>query len=172
MATTPDPALTRPPLDRGGPTLFEDQMDYLPDPDRQPQFYSSVPAKRLLAWFVDTAIILVLSSIVVLMTVFIGALIWPILYLTIGFVYRWVTISGNSATWGMSLAGVEIRDNRGERLDASGAFLHTLGYTVSIAFPVLQVISVALMLMTPRGQGLTDHVMGTVALNRRAQSYR
>ena len=147
-------------------------MMNLPDPDRQPQFYDGVAIKRLIAWIADTILILLISCVVVLFTAFVGLLIWPILYLTIGFVYRWVTISGNSATWGMSLAGVEIRDNRGERLDASGAFLHTLGYTVSMAFPVLQVISVALMLMTPRGQGLTDHVMGTVALNRRAQSYR
>ena len=37
-------------------------------------------------------------------------------------------------------------------------------------FFVLQVISIVLMLTTPRAQGLTDHVLGTVALNRRANT--
>jgi hypothetical protein len=32
----------------------------------------------------------------------------------------------------------------------------------------LQVASVVLMLTSRRGQGLSDHVLGTVALNRRA----
>ena len=50
------------------------------------------------------------------------------------------------------------------------AFLHTLGYTVSIGMPLLQVISIVLMLTTERAQGLSDHVLGTVALNRRAMT--
>ncbi|MEO1734456.1 MAG: RDD family protein, partial [Pseudomonadota bacterium] len=38
----------------------------------------------------------------------------------------------------------------------------------SFAFPIVQVISVVLMLTNARAQGLTDHVLGTVALARRA----
>ena len=37
-----------------------------------------------------------------------------------------------------------------------------------IEAPLLQVISIVLMLTRPRGEGLSDLVLGTVALNRRA----
>ncbi|MGJ8558402.1 MAG: RDD family protein, partial [Sulfitobacter geojensis] len=42
-----------------------------------------------------------------------------------------------------------------------------LGYSVSFAIPVLQLISIVLMLTSARRQGLTDMVLGTVALNKR-----
>ncbi|MEC8575989.1 MAG: RDD family protein, partial [Pseudomonadota bacterium] len=38
---------------------------------------------------------------------------------------------------------------------------------ISVAIPVLQVISVLMMLTSSRGQGLTDALLGTVMLNRR-----
>ena len=147
-------------------------MTHLPDPDRQPQFYDSVPAKRLFAWVVDSILIFAACAVVVVLTAFVGLLIWPLLYLVIGFLYRTATLASGSATWGMALAGIEFRNAAGDRLDGGQALWHTAGYTFSMAFPVLQVISVALMLTSPRAQGLTDHAMGTVALNRRAAAFR
>lgn len=141
---------------------------HLPDPDRQPQFYTSVPAKRLFAWLVDSVLIFLLCAIAVAMTAFVGLLIWPLLYLTIGFLYRVAALSSGSATPGMALAGIELRGPDGARLDGGQALWHTAGFTISMAFPVLQVISVVMMLTSARGQGLTDVAMGTVALNRRA----
>ena len=143
-------------------------MDHLPDPYRQPQFYDGVAGKRLIAWLIDSLLILLICAGAVLLTAFVGLLIWPLLYLTLGFAYRVVTLANGSATWGMRFAGVEIRDNRGARLDLAQAFAHTLGYTVSFAVPILQVISVVMMLTGARGQGLTDTMLGTVALNRRS----
>lgn len=143
-------------------------MTALPDPDRHPHFYASVSSKRLVAWVVDSVIILGLSMIVVFATAFLGLFIWPLLYLTIGFVYRVVTLANGSATWGMQFAGVEMRTAHGERFDLGIALAHTAGYSLSIAFPLLQVISVIMMLTGSRGQGLTDAFLGTVALNRRA----
>jgi hypothetical protein len=46
--------------------------------------------------------------------------------------------------------------------------LHTLGFTISLTIPILQVLSIVLMLTGERAQGLTDRVMGSVAINRRA----
>lgn len=143
-------------------------MTQLPDPDRQPHFYENVPAKRLFAWVVDSALIFAACSLIVVLTAFVGLLIWPFLYLAIGFLYRTATLASGSATWGMALAGIEFRSASGARLDGGQALWHTAGYTFSMALPVLQVISIALMLTSRRGQGLTDHAMGTVALNRRA----
>ena len=142
-------------------------MSFLPDPDHQPDFYRSVTTKRFFAWVFDTVVIILLSLIAVVFTAFIGAFFFAALYLLVGFVYRTVTIASGSATWGMRFVGIELRDARGARLDGSLALAHTLGYTVSMAFPVLQVISILMMILGSRGQGLTDAVLGTVALNRR-----
>ena len=140
----------------------------LPDPDLKPEFYADVPTKRLIAWIVDTLIITLFCWIIVLFTAFIAAFIWPLLFLVIGFAYRTVTLANGSATWGMRLMAIEFRDRDGKRFDLNQAALHTLGYTVSISLPILQVVSIVLMLTTVRGQGLTDHVMGTAAVNRMA----
>ncbi|EBA16425.1 RDD family protein [Roseobacter sp. SK209-2-6] len=142
-------------------------MSALPDPDYQAEFYSGVAPKRLIAWLVDSLIIFTLCLVTVLLTAFVGIFIWPLLYLVIGFVYRTVTIANGSATWGMRFTGLELRDLSGRRLDAGQAALHTAGYSISLAIPVLQVISVIMMLTTARGQGLSDALLGTVMLNRR-----
>lgn len=141
---------------------------HLPDPVTQPEFYSDVPAKRLLAWVVDTVLIVLICLLIVPFTAFTGLFFFPFLLLIVGFAYRVVTIARGSATWGMRLVSLEFRKLDGQRFDLSMALLHTLGLTVSFGFPILQVISIVLMLTTERGQGLSDHVLGTVALNRRA----
>ena len=143
-------------------------MRHLPDPDRQPHFYNGVPGKRLVAWIVDSVLIFALCAVIVVLSGFVGLLIWPLLYLTIGFVYRYVTLANGSATWGMRFAGVEMRAQDGSRFDNSLAVMHTAGYSLSMAVPILQVVSIAMMLTTARGQGLTDSLLGTVAMNRRA----
>ncbi|GHG79962.1 RDD family protein [Pseudodonghicola xiamenensis] len=141
---------------------------HLPDPDRQPQFYQGVASRRLIAWLVDSLITLALTLGVVLVTAFVGLLIWPFLFVTLGFAYRLVTLANGSATWGMRFAGIELRDGGGQRLDLGQAFLHTLGFSVCIALPIFQLISVVMMLTSARGQGLPDLFVNTVMLNRRA----
>ncbi|MCE8009451.1 RDD family protein [Aestuariivita sp.] len=143
-------------------------MTHLPDPETQAQFYDGVPVKRLLAWIVDTVLIVAISVAVLPFTAFTGLFFFPALVLVIGFAYRTVTLANGSATWGMQLFALEFRTMHGERFDLGTAFAHTLGYSLSIAAFPAQVLSIILMLTTARGQGLTDHVLGTVALNRRA----
>ena len=142
-------------------------MTALPDPDYYPQFYQSVTGKRLLAWVVDSVLILLLSLAFVLVTAFVGLLIWPLLYLVIGFAYRVVTLANGSATLGMRFVGIELRILSGQRLDMGLSVIHTAGYSVSMAIPVLQVVSIVMMLTSARGQGLTDALLGTACLNRR-----
>ncbi|MEM9343133.1 MAG: RDD family protein [Pseudomonadota bacterium] len=143
-----------------------DMYPGLPDPETHPEYYSGVAMKRGLAWCVDSVVVALLTAVGVLFTAFIGLFFLPLLFLLIGFLYRWVTISNGSATPGMRLFNIALRDRFGEPFDASAAFMHTAGYTLSMAIFPLQLISVALMLITERGQGLTDHILGTVAVNR------
>lgn len=143
-------------------------MTALPDPDYQPQFYASVPSKRLVAWVVDTVLTFAMCAIAVTLTAFVGLLIWPLMYLVLGFAYRTVTIANGGGTWGMRFAGIELRTADGSRPDLGMAALHTAGYTFSMAIPIVQVVSVVLMLTSAKGQGLTDAFLGTAMLNRRS----
>lgn len=140
----------------------------LADPVTQPQFYRDVPVKRLLAWGVDMIIIILISLVILPFTAFVAVFFFIGLMAVVGFLYRTITLANGSATWGMRMMAIEIRDATGARLDLGQAFLHTLGYTISWAVAPLQLISIVLMATTLRRQGLTDMVMGTTALNRRA----
>ena len=140
----------------------------LPDPDRRPEFYAGVPLRRALAWCADVTLVFLLSLLAVPFTLFTGLFWFPVLMLVIGFAYRWATITRASATWGMRLFNIELRDASGGRMDAGTAFLHTSGYAVSVVTFPLQLASMAMMAATARGQGLTDVVLGSTAINRPA----
>ncbi|SMY09678.1 RDD family protein [Flavimaricola marinus] len=140
----------------------------LPSPDEGAAFYAGVPLKRALAWVFDVVLIGLISAIAVPFTAFTAIFYFPFLMLVLGFLYRWFTLAGGSATWGMRLMAIEIRQADGDRLSNQSAFLHTLGYSISVAVAPLQLISVIMMLVTARGQGLTDTVMQTAAINRPA----
>lgn len=142
----------------------------LADPITQPQFYRDVATKRVLAWGIDTVLIALISLIIVPFTAFVALFFILGLMAVVGFIYRVTTLATGSGTWGMRLMAIEIRDSTGARLDFGQAFLHTLGYTISWAVTPLQLISIVLMATSNRGQGLSDHLMGTAAMNRKARA--
>lgn len=146
---------------------YTPRLSGLPDPDYQSEFYADVPFKRLMAWGIDVVLITILVGLVTVMGALLPLFILPFVYFCIGFLYRWSTIWGRSATLGMRLMAIELRTSDGGRLDGTQAFLHTLGYAISVMTVPLQLISIIMMGVTPRGQGLTDTVMGTTAVNRR-----
>lgn len=158
----------RPPTSVGRIPSFNRERPMTPDPQMQPQFYDGVPAKRLLAWGVDMVVTTVLVLLAIPFTAFIGLFFIPVLYIVLGFAYRVVTLARGSATWGMRLMAIELRTREDAPFDFAHAFIHTLGYTMSLAAAPFQLLSVILMLGTQRRQGLTDLVLGTVALNKRA----
>ena len=143
-------------------------MNHLPDPDTQPEFYQSVATKRFVAWLFDIAFISLLCIVPVFLTVGVAAFFLPLIYAVISFVYRVITISNGSATLGMRFMGIELRDAFGERMDMGKAVAHTAGYFLSMAFFVVQIVSVIMMLTSARCQGLTDAFLGTVMINQRA----
>ena len=142
----------------------------LPDPKYQAEFYADVPVKRALAWGVDAILIALITAVVLPFTLFLGMFFLPVLYMIISFLYRTVGLARHSATPGMRLMAIELRDRNGARFDLGTAFLHTLGYTLTIGMLLPQLLSIGLMLTTARGQGLTDMVLGTVAINKPARS--
>jgi uncharacterized RDD family membrane protein YckC len=125
--------------------------------------------KRALAWLLDVLIVFTLVFVFSVLTFAVGFFFFGFLMLVFGFVYRTVTLASRSATIGMRLVSIEIRNRAGERLDLPTAALHTLGYQLSMAFMLVQIASIVFMLTGPRGQGLTDMVLGTAAVNRAAR---
>ena len=139
-----------------------------PDPVSQPWVYADVLPKRAMAWVIDTVLIAMLIGLLVPLTGFLALFFLGGLYLVVSFLYRWIGLARHSATLGMRLIGLEFRDGQGRMLDGATAFAHVLGYTLSVAFVLPQLISIALMAFSRRGQGLSDHVLGTVLINRDA----
>lgn len=138
----------------------------LPDPATKPQFYEGVVIKRAFAWIIDVVLVGILCVLIVPFTAFTALFFFPFLMLVVGFVYRWLTIANRSATWGMRMMAIELRDRDGMRLQSGAALAHTAGYTFSVAMAPLQLISILMMLLSDRKQGLTDHLLGTAAINK------
>lgn len=144
-------------------------FDAQPDPDRHAEFYDGVLMKRFVAWIFDLVLIAAITALIVPFTAFTALFFLPVLFLATGFLYRWITLSGRSATLGMRLLSIEFIDRHGRRFDAATALAWTLGYTLSMAFVLPQILSVVLMVLSARAQGLTDLVLGSVAINSPAR---
>lgn len=142
---------------------------HLPDPELQPEFYADVAMKRLLAFVIDTILIALICVVILPFTAFTGLFFFPVLMAVVGFAYRVITLATGSATLGMRLLAIEFRTAQGARFDLGMAFLHTVGLHVSFAVAPLQLGSIILMATSERGQGLTDMILGSVAINRRAR---
>ncbi|MFA5582268.1 MAG: RDD family protein [Paracoccaceae bacterium] len=141
----------------------------LPDPDRQPEFYANVPTKRLLAFVADTLIVGAICLLLIPFTAFIALFFLPLLWLVVNLAYRIVTLANSSATPGMRLVGIEFRTTTGARFDLGRAAAHSVLFAIWFAMFFPQVISIILMLTSARGQGLSDHILGTAAINRAAE---
>lgn len=142
----------------------------LPDPDRDPQFYDGVPFRRLVAWFIDVAIVLAigvpLATAFGVLTLFVGFAIFPLIVCGVGFAYRTLTLAGGSATWGMRFTGIEFRRHDGSRFDGITALMHTALYMLSMSVFVLQLVSCATIVGSRYRQSLGDMLLGTTAINR------
>lgn len=146
--------------------MHSDPLSHLPDPRYQQEFYDGVTAKRAMAWVIDVALIAIITLVISTFTI-VGLFILPLMYATLSFLYRWLTIAAGSATPGMRIMAIELRDSYGQRLNGGQALFHTVGYFVTMTTVLLQLGSIGAMFATERGQGLSDLVLGTVALNRR-----
>ena len=142
-------------------------MTRLPNPHDNPRLYEGVPLKRLLAWIIDTVLVVILCVLIVPLTAFIGAFFFPFLVMVVNFGYRVILLANGSATLGMRFLAIEMRDGQDKRFDFRHAFMHTVGFSFSFGFFLVQVVSMIFMASSERGQGITDLVLNTTALNRR-----
>ena len=141
-------------------------MSAYPNPTTDPDMdnFTGVNSKRLVAFFIDTIAIILLITVTVVLTFFIGLIFLTMIALGISFTYRAYYLTKHSATPGMRLLGMQIRYENGQTLDSKTAMLHTGGFLLSCALPILQLVSIVLMLLDEKNRGLTDHILGTCAV--------
>lgn len=147
----------------------------IPDPLTDPQFYDGVPMRRLFAFVIDSVIItgiwflvIFLGFLFAFMTAGLGAPLAMLLFSLSGFVYRWLLVAQRSATLGMMVTGIEIRDVFGRRLTHGTGFFHTFAYYVTTLFLPLAIIGWILMASSPHRRTLHDTITGSVVINRPA----
>ncbi len=147
----------------------------VPDPRRDPQFYEGVPVRRLVAFGIDLIIILfLLLAVFVVGAVFtLGSLglagpLFMLVFSATGFLYRWVMLWQRSATLGMILTGIEVRDGQGDRMTQLTAFIHTAGFYATFFFLPLLFIGWFLMFTSPYRRAMHDLILSSVVINRPA----
>ena len=142
-----------------------------PSPFDDPEFYENVLVKRAIAFCIDTALIFILCFILLPFTGFLALFVWVPFFAVISFIYRVLTLSYGSATLGMLFLGIEIRDAQDRPLAPLTAALHTVGFYLSSLLTPVQLISFVTMLATSKGQSITDLVLDTVVINKRATAF-
>ena len=145
---------------------MDQDLSGLPDPVLDAQFYSGVPFKRLIAWIIDSVIVGAIWLVLVIGTLGTFAFFMLFGLLLVNFVYRAFMVDRYSATLGMMAVGVELRNGRGDKLDRTQAIWHVTLFLGLMVFFFINIISMVVMLVNERGQGLHDMVLGTTAINR------
>ena len=138
----------------------------LPDPVTQPEFFEGVPLKRFLAWVLDVIAITIIAVVIATLPFFLGWFIIGVIYFVVLMVYFIGSISRHSATPGMRLMNIELRDRDGGPLQSSDAAFHTITFWLMTSFLLPLLVSVALILFSPRGQGLHDMLLGVIVINK------
>ena len=149
-------------------TYYDAAYTGLPDPEMDSQFYEKVPTRRLVAWVFDGIITFGMTILISILTVGLGFFVFPFIWLAVGLIYRAITISSKSSTWGMRMVGIEFRDKDGQKLSTNLALVHTLIFTIGTGFFLVQILSIILILTSRYGQSVQDMILGTTAINRPA----
>lgn len=138
----------------------------LPDPTLDPAYYGDLVPKRFLAWMVDVALTLAALLAVLVLTLFVAALVFPLVWMALAIAYRYVFLTRFDATPGMMLAGIRLRRLDGTRPLPAQILAHAAIYSLAMTTVVGQIASVALLMTTPYRQSLGDLILGTTMVHR------
>lgn len=145
---------------------------YLPDPATAPELFDGVLTRRVIAYFIDLAIMGALVLALTMVGAILGVLTFGLAFASLVFVipaaivlYYAATLgSSRRATVGMQMMDIVLTPTRGQPLDGWMAILHALVFwlTFWICWPV----SLLFALFTPRRQMIHDLVVGTLMVRR------
>ena len=140
------------------------------DASAGPESLEGVRSRRVFAFLIDAATILLLMLLAFLViavlgvfTLGLGWFLFPLVWPVVALLYEVLTKGGPaSATPGMRFMGIELRTLAGERLDYPLALLHSLAFWFSVTLLTPLILLVGLF--TRRKQLLHDLLLGTVAV--------
>lgn len=144
----------------------------LPDPASAPELYEGLLTRRVIAYFIDLAIISVVA-IAAAVVAFVGGILtlglaWlvapAIILASIAGYYALTLGSPRRATLGMGMMDLVLTPTRGTPLDGWRAFAHPFVFWLTCWF--LPPFSYLVALFTPRRQMLHDLLLGTLMLRR------
>lgn len=138
----------------------------LPDPAIQPEFYADLPMKRAGAWAIDLVVTVALTLVGLVLTLFISAFFLPLLFAAISVAYRTVMLARYGATLGMMVMALKWRHLNGRSPDTTSALIYSGAHAVMWTVFPLQIVSIALILLSPYRQGLHDHLLSTTMVNK------
>ncbi len=144
----------------------------LPDPRTAPELFDTLLTRRVIAYFIDLAIILALMIGVILAGFILGLVTMGAAFVAIPIAlpialvtYYAVTLgSPKRATVGMQMMDIVLTPTRGAPLDGWRAFFHPLLFWVTCW--ILPPFSYLVALFTPRRQMIHDYVLGTLMVRR------
>ena len=140
------------------------------DPARQPDLFDGVRSRRILAFLIDVAFILVwmaVASAVIavlgLLTLSLGWLLFALVWPFVPILYIAFTLGGSrSATPGMRMAGLQMRTWYGAPMYPLLAIVHGVLFWFFIVALTPFVLVVGLL--NPRKRLLHDYISGTVLI--------
>jgi len=158
------------PVATGEATWQEPEEPTVVEPLSDPLLFDGIRSRRVLGYFVDLILIAILSVAAWFALVFAGVLtlgvllpLLPIAMALIPLAYHTLQVCGpRSATVGMRLFDVEVRNWTGSRPDLLQAFLMTALFLTTIALTGSLILLVSLF--NTRGRTLHDYLSGTVVV--------
>jgi uncharacterized RDD family membrane protein YckC len=144
----------------------------LPDPATAPELFEGILQRRVVAFVIDFALLMLLCGLLFAVGVIFGILTLGVGLFALPFVFPlaivgyYATTLGSPAraTLGMRAMDIVLTPTRGAPLDGWKILIHPLVFWVScwIAWPV----SLAIALFTPRREMVHDLVTGTLMVRR------
>jgi uncharacterized RDD family membrane protein YckC len=158
------------PVATGEATWQDSEAPTVIEPLSDPMLFDGIRSRRVLGYLVDLVLIALLSVAVWFALVFAGVLtlglllpLLPIGMALVPLAYHALQVGGpRSATIGMRLFDVEVRNGTGTRPDLLQAFLMTALFLTTIAMTGSLILLVSLF--NSRGRTLHDYLSGTVVV--------
>lgn len=144
----------------------------LPNPASSPELFESILTRRVIAFFIDCAVMValiaaasVVAGILGLLTLGLAWLTFPLIVPVVFVAYYAVTLGSPArATLGMRAMDIVLTPMRDQPLDGWLAMLHVLVFWVSCS--VLTPFILAVGLITNRRQLLHDMLLGVLMVRR------
>jgi uncharacterized RDD family membrane protein YckC len=168
----------------GGPRQISLGVDIKPhayDPVLQPEYFDGVPARRMIAFMIDLAIIMApvvfVSIFIFLFGIVTFGLGWALFHLVPPAAAIWALVYGGltmggpaSATIGMQMVEIEVRTWYGAPCYFLLGAVHALAFwvTISALTPLVLVVG----LLNERRRLLHDFLLGTVVINNADRAAR